>query len=122
MLINGIDTASYSSRGQARTLALALRLSEAAYLTSVKGEPIILLDDVLSELDEHRRRQVLGRVQNFRQTFITTTDLAPFEPAFLSRATIYGISNATVQVIKGPEQPMSEEVESRLRLFIAPDS
>jgi len=122
LLINGVDMSSYSSRGQARTLALALRLAEASYLSSVKGEPIMLLDDVLSELDVQRRRQVLERVQGFRQTLITTTDLAPFESGFLAMATIYGVNKASVQVVKGAGQVLSSEIEARLGLLGAPES
>jgi DNA replication and repair protein RecF len=121
LLINGADMSSYSSRGQARTLALALRLAEASYLSSVKGEPIMLLDDVLSELDVQRRRQVLERVQAFRQTLITTTDLAPFEQAFLTLSTIYVVSQTSLQVIKEAGQPVSGDIEARLGLLTAPE-
>ena len=52
----------YSSRGEARTLALTLKLSEAAYLTAARPDgPIVLLDDVLSEMDASRREKVLGK-------------------------------------------------------------
>jgi DNA replication and repair protein RecF len=121
LLANGVDMSSYSSRGQARTLALSLRLAEASYLSTVKGEPIVLLDDVLSELDVQRRRQVLERVQGFRQTLITTTDLAPFETGFLVMSTIYGVSSAGVQVVKEAGKPLSEEIDRRLGLLTAPE-
>ena len=76
LLINCVDMRAYSSRGQARTMALALRLAEAAFLEAVRGEaPIVLLDDVLSEMDSTRRRRVLEQVTRFQQTLITMTDL-----------------------------------------------
>ena len=76
LLINCVDMRAYSSRGQARTMALALRLAEAAFLEAVRGEgPIVLLDDVLSEMDSTRRRRVLEQVTRFPQTLITMTDL-----------------------------------------------
>ena len=76
LLINCVDMRAYSSRGQARTMALALRLAEAAFLEAVRGEgPIVLLDDVLSEMDSTRRRRVLEQATRFQQTLITTTDL-----------------------------------------------
>jgi DNA replication and repair protein RecF len=56
-------------------VALTLRLSEASYLSSVKGEePIILLDDVLSEMDLQRRTRVLEKITAYEQAVITTTD------------------------------------------------
>ena len=74
--INRVDMRAYASRGQARTLALALRLAEATYLESRRGEgPIVLLDDVLSEMDLTRRRRVLEQASRFQQTLITTTDM-----------------------------------------------
>ncbi len=75
MRLGQVDMGSYASRGQARTVALALRLAEAAYLDSARGEaPIILLDDVLSELDASRRRRVLERVTRYQQVVVTMTE------------------------------------------------
>lgn len=69
------DMGIFASRGEARSVALALRLSEASYLSSVKGEePIILLDDVLSEMDLQRRIRVLEKITAYEQAVITTTD------------------------------------------------
>ena len=69
------DMGIFASRGEARSVALALRLSEASYLSSVKGEePIILLDDVLSEMDLQRRTRVLEKITAYEQAVITTTD------------------------------------------------
>ena len=76
LLIDGVDMGTFASRGQARTLALALRLAEASYLASVRDEgPILLLDDVLSEMDGSRRSRVLEKVTQYEQALITTTDL-----------------------------------------------
>ena len=73
--INEVDMGTFASRGQARTLALTLRLAEAAYLASVRGEgPIILLDDVLSELDAQRGKRVLEKASQYEQTLLTTTE------------------------------------------------
>ena len=73
--LGAVDMGSYASRGQARTVALALRLAEAAYLDSARGEaPIILLDDVLSELDASRRARVMRRVTGYEQTIVTMTE------------------------------------------------
>lgn len=70
----------YGSQGQQRTAALALKLSELEFIRSVREEyPVLLLDDVLSELDEHRREKLLGFINGTVQTFLTVNDrsLAP---------------------------------------------
>ena len=73
--INGLDMGTFASRGEARTAALALRLAEASYISLVRGEePIVLLDDVLSEMDISRRRRVLEKITGYEQVMITTTD------------------------------------------------
>ncbi len=90
ILLDGMDVGLYASRGQARTAILALKLAEAAYLRDVRDqEPILLLDDVLSELDASRRRLVLERVSHYEQIFLTTADVDVIEPEFLARMTRY---------------------------------
>ena len=75
IIVNGLDMGAYASRGQARTLALALRLGEAETLSAVRGrEPLLLLDDALSEMDAARRRRVLEKASRYPQVLITTTD------------------------------------------------
>ena len=78
LTLNGMEAAAFASRGQTRTAVLAMKLAEAAYLREMRGqEPVILLDDVLSELDPLRRVQVLEHVAQYRQTLITTADPEP---------------------------------------------
>ena len=73
--VNGLNMGTFASRGEARTAALTLRLAEASYISSVRGEePIVLLDDVLSEMDVSRRRRVLEKITSYEQVMITTTD------------------------------------------------
>lgn len=75
IIVNGLDMGAYASRGQARTLALALRLGEAETLSAVRGrEPLLLLDDALSEMDAARRQRVLEKASHYPQVLITTTD------------------------------------------------
>ena len=75
LAINGMETARFSSRGQARLVALALRLAEGRLLGERRGEPpVLLLDDVLSELDEGRRGLVLEEALRFPQALVTTAD------------------------------------------------
>lgn len=73
--IDGVDVKKYGSQGQQRTAVLALKLSELEYMKSESGEyPVLLLDDVMSELDEQRRQALLQFVRGRIQTFITTTE------------------------------------------------
>ncbi|MBQ9370371.1 MAG: DNA replication and repair protein RecF, partial [Clostridia bacterium] len=70
----GIDLRKYGSQGQQRTAALVIKLAEIEYYYSESGEkPILLLDDVLSELDEKRRTALLEATAG-TQTFITCTE------------------------------------------------
>lgn len=73
--VNGIDLKTFGSQGQQRTGILSLKLSELEYIKSETGEyPILLLDDVMSELDYERRSQLLLFIKEKIQTFITATD------------------------------------------------
>ena len=75
LTLNGMEAGAFASRGQTRTAVLALKLAEASYLREMRGqEPVILLDDVLSELDAARRGQVIGHAAQYHQTLITTAD------------------------------------------------
>ncbi len=97
LLVDGVDTSLFASRGEARTLALTLRLAEASYLAEVREEePIVLLDDVLSELDTFRRRRVLEKIADYRQSLITTTDLAPVREFFGAGATYLQVDRGAV--------------------------
>lgn len=98
LLINEVDMGTFASRGQARTLGLSLRLAEASYLASVRGEgPIVLLDDVLSEMDGERRRRVLEKATQYQQTLITTTDIEPMKEFFGQAATYFRVADGGVQ-------------------------
>lgn len=78
--VNGVDLRSYGSQGQQRTGALSLKLAELEFLKSETGEyPVLLLDDVMSELDKDRRQELLAFLQKEKiQTIITATDRAYF--------------------------------------------
>lgn len=72
--INGKDVQIYGSQGQQRTTALSVKLAEIELIREETGEfPLLLLDDVLSELDQFRQNQLIETFQNKVQTFITTT-------------------------------------------------
>ena len=92
--VGGVDMGTYASRGQARTIALALRLGEAAFLSSARGYgPIVLLDDVLSELDFSRRERVLSKATEYPQTLITTSDMETLEGYPLEGATHFSVED-----------------------------
>ena len=96
MAVNGIDLRAYGSQGQQRTGALALKLAELEFLRSETGEyPILLLDDVMSELDASRREALLAFLQRERiQTIITATDAAYFPRDDFG--VVYHVENGTV--------------------------
>ena len=97
LLLDGVDMGVFASRGQARTLALTLRLAEAAYLASARGEgPIMLLDDVLSEMDSARRGQVLEQITKYEQTLITTTEPELVRGFFGTAAAYFRVSGGGV--------------------------
>lgn len=76
--INERDAKAYASQGQQRSAVLSLKLAEAAAVKRVTGEhPVMLLDDVLSELDSGRQAYLLNRMQG-KQTMVTTCDAHPF--------------------------------------------
>ena len=88
----------YSSRGQQRTIALSLKLAEARFMLSKTGdEPILLLDDMLSELDSIRRHQILESIASYHQVVITNTDLDHFDPGFLDEATLFQVSGGNIK-------------------------
>ena len=95
--IDGADMGVFASRGQARTLALALRLAEAEFLASVRGEgPVVLFDDALSEMDSSRRHRLLEKATRYEQVLITTTDLDQVNDFFGARANYLYVSNGEV--------------------------
>ena len=77
-VVNGIDIRRFGSQGQQRTAALSLKLSELELVKKIsRDDPVLLLDDVLSELDSSRQNQLLDAIQDI-QTMITCTGLEDF--------------------------------------------
>ena len=73
-IVNGQNVQRFGSQGQQRTTALAVKLAEIDLMKEQTGEyPLLLLDDVLSELDDDRQTHLLTAIQDKVQTFITTT-------------------------------------------------
>jgi DNA replication and repair protein RecF len=100
--LNGISAATFASRAQQRTIAIALRLAEARYLLERRGEsPVLLLDDVLSELDGRRRAAVLAAIADYEQALVTATELDRFLAAFLKNATLFQVAGGSLQAMAG---------------------
>lgn len=89
-LLNGQNSLHFASQGQQRSIVLAYKIAEANTIQDVLGQqPVLLLDDVMSELDESRRLSFMEFVQQDRQTFITTTNLSYFDDNLIARANVY---------------------------------
>ena len=97
VLAGGLDAHAFASRGEARTIALSLRLAEADYLAEARNDdPIIMLDDVFSEMDAERRQRVLRKAAAYRQTLITTTDPEQVRAVLGDAAAYYRVANGEV--------------------------
>lgn len=96
--INGNQVQSYGSQGQQRTTALSVKLAEIELMNQEVGEyPILLLDDVLSELDPIRQTQLIQTIEDKVQTMITTTSTDGIDEKTLKRSTIFTVRNGMVK-------------------------
>ncbi len=92
-----VDLRVYGSRGQQRAAALCLKLAEVELMQrSTTERPVLLLDDVMSELDPRRRRFLQEVVLEQQQVLLTATDLTFFAEDFLGRADVYGVEAGAV--------------------------
>ena len=109
-LVNEVDCGVYGSRGQQRTAALSLKLAEVDLMRNETGEqPVLLLDDVLSELDEHRRSFLVHTLENgAEQAIITTTDLHTLPGAFLKSAHPWRVEMGRLSRIEAGDPGASE--------------
>lgn len=97
LMINNRDAGLYGSRGQARTAVMSLKLAELGWMHENTGEyPILLLDEVVAELDQSRRRYLLDRIDGVTQTLLTTTELEIFTPSFLERASVWHVTDGQI--------------------------
>ena len=92
-----MDLAIYGSRGQQRSVALALKLAELTYIEAETGDqPILLLDDVLSELDARRRVDLLDAVRDLDQVLLTVTDATDVPAEARARASQFAVRGGRV--------------------------
>ena len=96
-LVNDVNMLSYGSRGQQRTAALAAKLSELSFMhTSTGDQPILLLDDVFSELDSLRREYLLAQISHYEQVMLTSTDLDSFPADLAQRSYRYRVTDGAL--------------------------
>lgn len=96
-LINGYDARAFGSQGQQRLIVLCLKFAERQVFFMERGEyPIMLLDDVMSELDFFRRRQLLE--PDGCQVFVTATDLNILPGEILDKSAIYRVESGQIEV------------------------
>ncbi len=97
-LSNGIDLGIYGSRGQVRTTLMTLKLAEVNWMKEKTGHwPVLLLDEVLAELDEDRRADLLSRVSQSEQSLLTTTDVQLFDPELIQSWQRWQIDNGSLK-------------------------
>jgi len=97
-LAGGVDMRIYGSRGQQRTVVLALKLAETELLARKTGEqPVVLLDEVMAELDEARRRYLMKAIENSQQAILTTTHWNAYSPDFLTQATRLRVQEGRIE-------------------------
>jgi DNA replication and repair protein RecF len=97
MALDAMDVRPFGSRGQQRTVTLAIKLAEAQLMWSATGErPVLLLDDVLSELDPDRRRDLLALLHGHEQTILTTTDLEALPADYLRGALVLRVADGGI--------------------------
>lgn len=97
--INGKNVQTYGSQGQQRTTALSVKLAEIELMKEMTGEyPVLLLDDVLSELDDERQTHLLKAIQNKVQTFLTTTSLEGVKRHLIDHPRIFRITSGEIEM------------------------
>ncbi len=90
--LGGRDLAGFASRGQQRTAILSFKLAELDLLTELDGRPpLLLLDDVFSELDPDRRGHLVRRIAALPQSFVTTTTLDDLDPSLRAIGTSWEV-------------------------------
>jgi DNA replication and repair protein RecF len=98
VLLDGQEARSYASQGQQRTAVVSLKLAEAALIEKRTGErPVLLLDDVLSELDGDRRGALLAQVASGGQVVITSVETGPFPRDLIAQAMVWTVKEGRIE-------------------------
>ena len=97
LAVNDKNVQTYGSQGQQRTTALSLKLAEIELIADEVGEyPLLLLDDVLSELDDVRQTHLLSTFKERVQTIVTTTSVAGIDHEMIREARSYRVKNGEI--------------------------
>ena len=97
--VDSVEMTSYGSRGEQRTIALALKLAEASFFLSQTGDrPVLLLDDVMSELDHSRRAHLLASLLPEQQAVVTTTGVEGCPEEFIRKACIIRVQDGRLEM------------------------
>ena len=98
LYLDDLDVMSYCSQGQQRLSILSLKLAEIEVFKKIKNTyPIILLDDIFSELDENKKNNIIKYFKNDIQIFITTTELNNINQELKEKSDIYIVNNGTIE-------------------------
>lgn len=92
-----MDVKNYGSQGQQRVAILAFKLSEIYLFKEVGGSPVVLLDDIFSEMDVNKRKNLLKFIKSDIQFVITTTDINNISEKILDKASVFVVKNGKVQ-------------------------
>jgi DNA replication and repair protein RecF len=96
--VNQVDMGLYGSRGQIRTVVMAMKFAEKDWFKQKTGElPVILLDETLAELDGSRRKDLLRSLENGSQALLTTADLELFEQDFIRRCEVWQVEQGAIR-------------------------
>ncbi|MCL2655439.1 MAG: DNA replication/repair protein RecF [Coriobacteriia bacterium] len=110
--LGGQGARSFASQGQQRSIALAVKIAEIDVITALCGtRPLLLLDDVMSELDESRRAALTDYVGTVTQTVITTANIDYFRPELLARATCIDVRDLDSGGASGSSRPAGVELD-----------
>jgi len=96
--IGSMDARLFASQGQQRSIVVSMKVSELEFVKQETGRfPVLLLDDILSELDASRRQGLISAVSSEVQVFLTCTDYSPFVSELPGQTRYYRVSNGTVE-------------------------
>ena len=97
MFLNDLDVTEFSSQGQQRLSILSLKLAEIeVFIKEKRTKPIILLDDIFSELDEIKKNNIINYFKDDIQIFITTTDIKDINDVLKEKSDIYIVNDGNI--------------------------
>ena len=122
--MNDRDVQTFGSQGQQRTTAFSVKLAEIELIHSEIGEyPILLLDDVLSELDDYRQSHLLNTIQGKVQTFVTTTSVEGIDHQTLKEASTFHVKDGNIEKdlseVKGCIFILEKNILLKQRILVA---